>query len=345
MKWCESRLVLFVAFVLWPSCLHAQPAEETDENEPPIAGQPMLFNGAVGDYQIATRADRTELQAEDPILFTIRITGTGPAEHLPRRPNLRQIPEFSRRFQIDDLPREDRTLPAERLWEFNYRLRPKSLTPPVDEIPAVPFVYYKPPRYHTRFSDPIPLKVKPREAVTPAEVPGEAIRFPDYLYELADGPAVLRHEHASPLAAPLALALLLLTPPALCTGWYVCRRHWLPEGTYLKRRHRSRAARAALKALRALGCKDSHPHVVASVLTDYLRQRFGLQVAEPSPTEVAVYLQEIGCPDILSAKAADVFRACDAARFAPDSGSGRRDLATAGAGIILALETLHAKKG
>src|SRR5437879_3845047 len=105
--------------------------------EPPVSGRPANFSGAVGIFRVATRAEPTELRAEDPLTFTVRVAGSGALEEV-RRPELRHMPRFVKQFHIENLG--DRYLPEEKAHEFEYRLRPRSAQ--VNEIPSLPFVYY-----------------------------------------------------------------------------------------------------------------------------------------------------------------------------------------------------------
>jgi hypothetical protein len=326
-----------------PLPVSAQPDDDPDE--PPVVGQPAGFNGAVGVYKVATTAEPTDLQAEDPLTLTVRITGSGSPRHPPQRPPLRRLPEFTRRFVIEDLPGPSPTA-SPAVWEFRYRLKP--LNPTVKEIPALRFDYFKPgviPRekgYRSTYAPAIPLTVRPRAQVQPADIQGAApVAHPEALYELAEDPAAVLG-HAEPFALPAGwlVALMLLLPPVLCAGWYAGWRLRYPDTVRLARRRQSRAARQALQALE--GIRPDHPGSLAwqvgAVVADYLRQRWDLAAVEPTPAEVADHLKQLGCAGSLADQAAAFFRACDTARFAPDHAAGPEDWKAAAAQLITALE-------
>src|SRR5262249_39274475 len=87
---------------------------------------PANFSGAVGTYTISCRAEPTEVLVEDPLTLTVRITGSGPEKYLPKRLKLDQLAEdVEQDYFVEDVPEQDRRLPAENAWEFVYRLRPK----------------------------------------------------------------------------------------------------------------------------------------------------------------------------------------------------------------------------
>src|SRR5260370_11500442 len=70
--------------------------------EPPLVGRPDNFSGAVGSFQVSMRAQPTVLHAEDPLILTVRITGTGRLDDI-ERPDLRRLPRFAKQFEINDL--------------------------------------------------------------------------------------------------------------------------------------------------------------------------------------------------------------------------------------------------
>jgi hypothetical protein len=296
-------------------------AQDPDD-EPPVAGQPVHFGGAVGKYRIRAEAEPTHLQAEDALTLTVTITGSGPPRHPPRRPDLRRLPEFARSFVIDDLAGPP---PSAGVWIFRYRLKPRSAR--VKEIPALRFDYYKPgilPRekgYQTEYARPIPLTVTPRAEVRSGDLPGAPpAGLPDRVCNLAEGPAVvLRHDEPFALPGPAWLTLLMLGPPALCAGWFMVWRRRHPDPLTSARKRQSQAARKALRALRAVGrCPAAEASCRASaVVADYLRERLGAGAAEPTPAEVAAFLRRHGGDGPLADRTAGFFEACDAARFAP----------------------------
>jgi hypothetical protein len=285
--------------------------------EPPVAGRPPNFSGAVGaKVSVQTQAAPRELQAEEPLTFTVRITGSTALDQVVR-PSLKGIPAFTRSFHIDDLA--ERRLAEQRAVEFDYRLRPRSAG--VREIPRLPFVFFKPgivPEhlgFQTTYAPAIPLTVKPRAEVRPTDIQGtgEQSPIPDRFYALAD--VVLDREPTLP-PSPLMLALLFAVPPAGCAAWYVAwsRRH--PDAARQARQRRSRAARQALRALDRARI-DGDPTAVLGIVAEYLTQRFDLAPAEPTPAEIASHLRRMELSADLAEEAARLFRAADAARFTP----------------------------
>jgi hypothetical protein len=290
---------------------------------PPIAGRPANFDGAIGSYQVETRARPRQLHAEDPLIFTIRITGNGPLEEI-RRPDLLRRASFATRFQIEELA--DRYLPRERAREFDYRLRPRDAG--VKQIPPFAFVFFKPGMvpeekgYQTTFAPAIPLTVEPRDAVTAQDVQGGPVPLdpPDSVVQLVEDPKVLLRRRAGPYGLTMVQGIAMLTsPPLLCGLWYlVWRRRQRNAGPGAHKRL-SRVARQAIGRLGSLNGRDCAAQAIRAqvIFQEYLQRRTGLSVAEPTPGESGQHLERLGLMPESAEEVARFLKACDAARFAP----------------------------
>src|SRR5262249_4902653 len=74
------------------------------------------------------------------------------------------------------------------------------------------------------------------------------------------------------------------------------------------------------------------------ILAEYLRHRFDLTAAEPTPAEVADRLRCGGASAATAEKTAAFFRGCDAVRFTPNGTPSAADWPDTAAQLILALE-------
>jgi hypothetical protein len=337
----NALLLAIVASQALPSA--PPPARQV---EVPIVGRPGNFSEAVGrKFEVSMRASRTELHVGQSLTLTVRVAAIGPWQQAPERPPLEEMPKFKERFKVDRTAnrKPDRVLSDQRAWEFDYRLRP--LSDSVERIPPLAFVWYRPNRdpnlrgfFPTTFADEIDLKVKPVTLPTAAvkQVPIEA---PEAIFQIATGPALLAQQQALGLPGLTQLALLLLGPPTAAAGWYVLWRRWYPDAARRARRRQSRAASEAFRALGSLGTTGDSARVehVSAIATQYLRQRFDLPPAEPTPAEIMHHLQRAGASAVLADKAGEFFRACDAVRFAP-AARADGDLAAAAQHLIVTLE-------
>jgi len=284
--------------------------------------KPPLQEGSlpVGVYDFEVTAAPTELQEGEPLTLTLRITGTVGSEQ-PRRPNLRHLAEgqlkprkFDDLFYLEIPGGEQPKRPAPNVWEYTYLLRPKSTR--VESIPILKFTFLPAagakPRHN--LSSTIPLTVKPRSQAQlspPVQLPA----IPG-VFEIVTGDAVLRHESPSWWFTPPALALLTLTPPLICLGWYVLWRRLHPNALRIQQRRHRRAMWQAVRALKRIA--DPGGDATATVVARYLQQRFDFLVAEPTPAEVAACLQQAGASADVVRHAAELMKACDDARFAPE---------------------------
>jgi hypothetical protein len=306
--------------------------------DPPVVGQPEHFNGAVGRFRITVAADPKQVQAEDPLTYTVRVVATGPVKQPPQRPALGEFTGFTDAFYIEDLGPPEGTRPDPQTWEFAYRLKPKSTA--VKNVPGFPFVFFTPgflpPRagYMTAYAPPVSVTVTARREVVP-----KAITAPEAAFLLAGGD-VLRPGSYDRLPGPLVLALAGLLPPIGCVAWCLVWRRLYPNAARLAHRRRSRAAQEALHHLRRIDRRtgrEQQGQLAAAVVADYLRQRLGLSIIEPTPSEAGAHLCGQGVSEKLAGQAADLLRACAAARFDPGAPTDG-DLAAAANGLILALE-------
>jgi hypothetical protein len=339
---------LLAAALLLPTAARA--------DAPPIKNRPDNFSDAVGTFEISMAAKPTTVRFGQPLTLTVRVTATGPVQQPPRRTELRDLPTFRKHFYIENLPGPDDD-PAsagnKNAWEFTYRLKPR--TTHVDAIPSLPFVYYKPASpgrplargsYQTRYAPRIELTVQPPETeTTPSagtpEVP--ALKAPESVYRIVEGPAVLRRPSAWDHAGPVVAAVALAGVPLLCAGWYVLWRRRYPDAARLARKRRSLAARQALRALEALPKQppDEQARQAAAIVALYLRERVELTTVAPTPEEAALRLRQAGLSAGSSDAVADFLRSCDAARFAPEalrSSLGAGGWAGTASDLILTLE-------
>lgn len=314
--------------------------------EAPLVGRKEPFCGAIGPgrFQVRTTATPTQLQAGDPILLTIHIQAVGSWLRAPERPDLKQKMEYSKwrdRFFVENA--QERLSPDQRIWEFDYSLRPKNER--VKEIPSLVIVYFRPgltppeKGFMTTDAPAIPLQVTARAQVNVNDIQGttEQRRPPARLYEITTGPQVL-HREAKSLSNAWLLFLLVISPPTFCFGWYIWYTHQNPDASRRRRLQKSRAARQALRALQAVNGHEPKEEAsrVADLFGDYLRHRFDLVAVQPPPREATIRFGKL--PGELTARVAELFRTCDEIRYAPPPISDVGKLKKKAAHLILDLE-------
>ncbi len=338
-----ATLVIWVGLAISPFT-RANEAGDADAVEPPVAYRPANFSGAIGwGFRVQMRSTRTRLQAEEPLILTLTITGNGNVQEI-ERPDLRRLPRFAEQFHIENLA--DRSLLAEKTREFDYRLRPRHAT--VKEVPPLPFVFFNPKilppekGYQTAWAQAIPITVQPRAPVIPDRVEGTAQRgeTPESVCQLVEGLEVLRSDPPVALPGPLELGALFIGPPMLGVLWYVFWRRHHPDVACQARKRHSRAAQNTLRAVRRISNLDASAQAqqMESILAEYLRQRFELSTVEPTPADVARHLEQTGSSKALAQEMARLFGSCDAARFAPGLVEKPDSWSATATRLVLALE-------
>jgi hypothetical protein len=334
---------ILAGLILCPATSAGQTAN-TGQVEPPVAFRPADFSGAIGSgFRVRMRATPTEVQAEEPLTLTVTITGNGNLQEI-ERPDLRRQPRFAAQFHIENLA--ERALPADKTREFDYRLRPVNAA--VKEIPRLPFVFFNPKildpekGYQTAWAQAIPITVQPRRQVRAAAVEGTSprVQVPDSVNQIVEGLAVKRQDSGFAIPGPLEFGAILVAPPLLGALWYMVWRRRYPDVVGQARKRRSRAAHNTLRAVRHLSKFDppAQARQMQGILAEYLHQRLDLPIAEPTPAEVAAYLEQAGSSTALAQDMAFLFGKCDAARFAPGLAEKADNWSETATRLVLALE-------
>jgi hypothetical protein len=335
---------------LFLACLPVHPVRGETVDDPPVAGRPASFTGAVGDFRISTSATPTRLHPQESLVYAVRIAGSASPKTAPQRPDLKKISVFTRSFRIKNL---NSLHPEPGVWEFQYELKP--LRAGVREIPAMRFDYYKPgimppeKGYRSTYAPAIALSVEPSVAVSLEEIPGVGESTPDVglSYEpVLDPDLVLRHDEPPPFPDLWVLCGALVVPPLVCALAYVFwgRKHGRASKPVRRQNAAARTALRALAAEQASNGQKAHgappsegARRVAEILNGYLSERWRWPGNQLSPLELASRLENEGCGRDLAGKAAGLLRACDAAQFGPGGGNGD-DFPAAARELVKALE-------
>lgn len=317
--------------------LLAQPAAE-----PPIAGRPVDWSGIVGGpYVVTVSAEPRELTEEDRLTLTVQIVvanggNVGNLREL-KRPDIAKSETF-KAFAVEDLDEHYAENPSRR-W-FSYLLRPRSSD--VKEVPRLKLVYFnaRAGRYQTTYSEALPLTIRSRTApIAAVEVPPWIMQEwkaeEDELSRLLLPSSIERwrglvgmgsdplHDRFYPRAGqPLALGLVLTTPPLLAVVWYAIWRRRKPDEARAAKMRRSRAAAIALRTLADAG-EDSPRHVRQAV-EEYWRAKAGLPKSASTTPEVVDHIRGSSFSRTVPEEVGRLLQRCDDARFAPapaDTGS------------------------
>lgn len=127
--------------------------------EPPQTGRPADYSGAVGRLHLATRLDTNAARVGDPMVLTVRVTGTGNVKLLPR-PSVAvtwaTLVDGDERVSVDTTARK-----IAGSKEFDWVLTPK-IAGELD-VPPIRYSYFDPDlrRYETASANPTHVHVGP----------------------------------------------------------------------------------------------------------------------------------------------------------------------------------------
>ena len=265
--------------------------------DPPTQGRPSDYAGAVGTFQATTRLDEPTGRMGDPVVLTLRLSGTGNVKLLPR-PTI-TIP-WATIALGDERVVVDTTSPRVRgAKEFDWLLTPRRSGRLA--VPAFHYPYFDPARnaYGVALADSSMFDVA--AATLASADTGVVTRLP---IRRALGP-----EQGTPLPArPWFWAVLLLAPvPA------TLRR-------VLVRRRRRASHHTAARRLHALGStkRSPSPRELRRGYLDALHERVpAVGAAQSARLPLARLLRRAGVTDATAHDAEVVLDRLDRAAFSP----------------------------
>ncbi len=296
----------------------------------PLRGKTDAFSGGVGVYKIAASVDKTEVQVNEAITLTVRISGQGNVKSIPE-PTLPEMDGFrvekaSSDYKISNL---DEKLGGSKTFE--YLLLPR--IPGSHRIDPIVLNYFDPNRatYATVSTDAIDLTVNQGEDVVAADIPynmvaGQTINLKetDIRFIKVDNGS-LRPRGSLLLISPWFLAFLALPLVAVIGGMIdVRRKHRLQSDiAYARRRRAASEAKKRLKrAERYLqGNNDSGFYAeLSAAVYQLVADKFNRSAQGLTTDGVGALLKDRKVPDQLREDATEVLTQADFGRFAGGAG-------------------------
>ena len=188
--------------------------------EPPTSGRPASFGGAVGNLRVGAMLDTTASRVGDPMLLTVRVSGTGNVKLFP--PPSVGVP-WATLVKGDERVRVDTN--ARRIAgskEFDWVLTPR-IAGELD-LPPIHYSYFNPDsrRYEVASTNPTHVRIGPGTLASGDTARTEALLSLRTRYRGA--PRTPLHEH------PVFWALLALVPlPAISLRARERRRRLAPK--------------------------------------------------------------------------------------------------------------------
>ena len=288
----------------------------------PADGRPDSFAGHVGPLDVSASVDRTEVQANEAVTFTLDFRGTG---------NLRALtpPEVAFPVEFETFPPETRdrievgggSLQGTR--SYDYVLIPRA--PGRLTIPPVEVAYFDAAtgRYVTERSEPVEIAVTGDGAAgdVPGAVPSavESIRE-EIRFIHVEAPSF--RPRGVPLHATAGFWVVLLLPVVAVGGAVAVRRHRdRIEGdvAYARLRRAGRMARKRLARARSLASGDPRAfHAeVAGALEGLLADKLNVAEAGMVRDEAGRLAAERGVSPETLERLFACLDDCDRQRFAP----------------------------
>lgn len=286
--------------------------------DPPAAGRPLEWSGAVGVLRATSRLTNVRARAGDPLVLTVRVEGQGNVTLLPR-PAV-SIP-WATVVPADERVRVDSNLSAMRgSKEFDWLVTPRQGGG--RSIPVIRYAFFNPfsRRYEAASTAPIDVRIAAGDIVA-LDSPATTEVAPVLALRPFSASEVM-----TPLGDWLLVQLLVLLAPFLALlGWMV------------KRPRRRRPARTAAERLDELATEGAAADAAETrrVLQTAIRTRTGLAPAdltEPGAWTRALALEGVSAE---TASAVDaLMQSLDAASF---GAAGRDPAINVGKSADLAL--------
>lgn len=288
----------------------------------PLPAPPPSFKGAVGQYRMAVRFDRTEVPAGGSVTLTVTLSGTGNIATLAA-PTF-SVPGAFERYEPRETVEIDRSgdvLRGSKSFEYVLVARSHGRF----EIPGIPFTAYDPAagRWASTTSDPVVITVTGSgDALPVARATSGGLPVDDIAGPLLEDPDWF-HTDRTPLhRSPWPYALVLVPALAVTGLWFdERRRRRLAADPALARRKRAHplARKHLARAASLLETGQARPYYeeLARALTGFAADRLDLSEHGVTRERLAGALVQSGVDASLAERLVAFLDACDLARFSP----------------------------
>jgi len=295
----------------------------------PSQNRPTDFTGTIGRFNISAKADKQQVDLNQPVTVAIRISGTGNIKSVAE-PALPEMDEFRiyRASSSEEISQQNDKLGGTKLFEEVFIPR----VPGDLEIPALTFNYFDPgeERFRVVSTEPIRVMVTAPEGYAgesplPFAGPGMTIGSSsrDIRHIKGDlGP--LQPVGRMPLLAPTFLVFNSVPVLALVASLLVRRRRekLAADAGLARARGAARIARKRLAQARALARVETVGDFYAEIyraLTSYIADKLNISPHGLTTESIRQILNQRSTPEGLTTAVTAIIEACDYARFAPAS--------------------------
>lgn len=317
----------------------------------PEEGKPGGFSGAVGQFTIASRLEKTEVPAHDSARLIFTVTGDGYADFVTE-------PVLPLPASFEVYPPEVNRTAGNVAGRFQTRKEFSCLMVPREAgrfvIPPARFDYFDPASrtYRSAQSPSYTLTVTPARPAAAAAGPSlrgdltrEEVKLlsEDIRYLKPDQTVLPRERRLHRSPAFLLLQILPALLPALALVWRRRQERLSTDLSYARMRRAFSQSKKRLKqAQRLQKAGEATPFYaeLSRALTQYFADRFNLAAAGLTSERIEEVFREKSVEDSIRLKFLDLLGVCDRARFgaAPTEASASAEALRRAGEVIAALE-------
>lgn len=321
--------------------LASDPIKVTVKPLPP--GAPKEFAGAVGQFDLSARIDKSSIPQGEPVTLNVRVTGTGNIKTVPDLtfPALQEFKVYDSSSSSDVTKVEGVVKGTKSYQQILVPLKAGALA-----IPPIALAFFDPAEgvYRTVKSEPLQVMVTPGSAGaggmnaggprSEIEIVGQDIRF------IRQDMGRVRTAGQRLWNSP-AFWFLQLLPAAMVLGalFYERHRRRLEEDQGFARGLRStREAGKRLRKARALAATPDPGFYseVSAAVRGYVADKFNRSAAGLTHAEIQDLLARRGVNGETAGRLLNLLDTCDMARYAPAAdGAGDRERVLAEAGEVI----------
>ncbi|MCP4566027.1 MAG: protein BatD [FCB group bacterium] len=292
----------------------------------PTQGKTDDFSGGVGSYSITAGVDKTEMEVNEAVTLTVKISGKGNVKSIPE-PTLPRLDDFRVEKSSSDFNQTNLDDDIGGSKTFEYVLIPR--LPGQQTIKPLTLNYFDPVRksYLTTQTEPIVLHVNQGELTAGAEVPynpvsGQTINLKetDIRFIKTD------NGHLAPkgkilLTSPVFMTVLAFPLVVLLGGMVDVRRRRRLKGdvAYARLRRANAMAKKRLqKAESIMNDADKRPFYteVSNVILEYIADKYNLSAAGLTSDRVEEILGQHEVNDGTRQEILEIIELADFGRFA-----------------------------
>ncbi len=300
----------------------------------PQHGKPDGFSGAVGNFRLSSRIDRTSLTANDALTLTYTISGKGNLELL-------NLPDV--RFPVDFESFDPKVISNIKTGatgisgkkKFEYLAIPRNAGD--FEIMPVILSYFNPvdKRYHSLSSEKYEIHVDKGEVssngISYSSSAQEDIRFIGKdIHHIKTLPFNFKFKGDFLFLSNTFFILLILPVVIMIIIIIVVTRFAKRRSNVglMKNRKANKIARSRLKSAekyKDAGEENAYYDEIAQALWGYIADKFSLKQSEQSIETVADILKEKDVEDVVAESFINTLNNIEFARFAPGDSSGKME--------------------